>query len=289
MTLKSNLRWLAAMLGTLAAAQAAPLLYVSDGATLFSLDPSNAAVLSTQALSAASLRAMTFSATGVLYGLFTPDGEARLGTIDPNTGLVSFLALNTGQFSPTGLAFNSSGSLYGLFGTEIFGLDAATGAASSSPSACDVFGQSLAFTADPSALVLSSLSVQQFPVDGGSCPSSGSSSGSGSTSGSGSGSGTGDTGSGSTSGSAFLSDLEAFTITNGTAFSIGRYTDGARVLLSFDASTYSPSPARTQLGSLASTTTSIAAMENTSFVPEPGSVVLLGVGVAAMLLLRRYQ
>ena len=281
MTLKSNLRWLAVMLGTLAAAQAAPLLYVSDGATLFSLDPSNAAVLSTQALSAASLRAMTFCATGVLYGLFTPDGEARLGTIDPNTGLVSFLALNTGQFDPTGLAFNSSGSLYGLFGTEIFGLDATTGAAASSPSACDVFGQSLAFTADPSALVLFGLHVAQVPVDGGSCPSS--------TSGSGSGSGTGDTGSGSTSGSAFLSDLEAFTITNGTAFSIGRYTDGARVLLSFDASTYSPSPARTQLGSLASTTTSIAAMENTSFVPEPGSVVLLGVGVAAMLLLRRYQ
>ena len=128
MTLQSNLRWLAVILGTFAAAQAAPLLYVSDGATLFSLDPSNAAVLSSQALSAPSLHAMTFSATGVLYGLFVPDGEARLGTIDPNTGLVSFLGLNTGQFVPTGLAFNSSGSLYGLFDTEIFGLDASTGA-----------------------------------------------------------------------------------------------------------------------------------------------------------------
>jgi hypothetical protein len=276
MNLKSNLRWLAVMLGTLAAAQAAPLLYVSDGATLFSLDPSNAAVLSSQALSAPSLRAMTFSATGVLYGLFVPNGEeASLRTIDPNTGLVSSLDLNTGLFSPTGLAFNSSGSLFGLFDTQIFGLDPTTGAAASSPSACGILGQSLAFTADPSALVLFGLTVQQVPVDGGSCPASGS----------GSGSGTGFTG----SGSAVLSDLEAFTITNGTAFSIGRYTNGARVLLSFDASTYSSSPVRTQLGSLASTTTSIAAIENTSFVPEPGSVVLLGVGVGAMLLLRRYR
>jgi streptogramin lyase len=275
MTLKSPLRWLAVLLGTLAAAQAAPILYVSNGADLFSLDPSNAAVLSTQALSATNLKAMTFSATGVLYGLFTPDGEARLGTIDPASGFVSFLALTTGQFTPTGLAFNSSGSLYGLFGDQIFALDASTGAAASSPSACGVFGQSLAFTADPAALVLSGLSVQQVPVDGGTCPFTGS----------GSGGGTGSTG----SGSAVLSSLEAFTITNGTAFSIGRYTDGARVLLSFDASTYSPNPALTQLGSLASTTSSIAAMENTSFVPEPGSVVLLGVGVGAMLLLRRYR
>jgi hypothetical protein len=264
------------MLGTLAAAQAAPLLYVSDGATLFSLDPSNAAVLSSQALSAPSLRAMTFSATGVLYGLFVPNGEeASLRTIDPNTGLVSSLDLNTGLFSPTGLAFNSSGSLFGLFDTQIFGLDPTTGAAASSPSACGILGQSLAFTADPSALVLFGLTVQQVPVDGGSCPASGS----------GSGSGTGFTG----SGSAVLSDLTAFTITNGTAFSIGRYTDGARVLLSFDASTYSPNPVRTQLGSLDSSITSIAAIENTSFVPEPGSVVLLGVGVGAMLLLRRYR
>jgi hypothetical protein len=46
---------------------------------------------------------------------------------------------------------------------------------------------------------------------------------------------------------------------------------------------------RTQLGSLDSSITSIAAIENTSFVPEPGSVVLLGVGVGAMLLLRRYR
>jgi hypothetical protein len=276
MNLKSNLRWLAVMLGTLAAAQAAPLLYVSDGATLFSLDPSNAAVLSSQALSAPSLRAMTFSATGVLYGLFVPNGEeASLRTIDPNTGLVSSLDLNTGLFSPTGLAFNSSGSLFGLFDTQIFGLDPTTGAAASSPSACGILGQSLAFTADPSALVLFGLTVQQVPVDGGSCPASGS----------GSGSGTGFTG----SGSAVLSDLTAFTITNGTAFSIGRYTDGARVLLSFDASTYSPNPVRTQLGSLDSSITSIAAIENTSFVPEPGSVVLLGVGVGAMLLLRRYR
>ena len=276
MNLKSNLRWLAVLLGTLAAAQAAPLLYVSDGATLFSLDPSNAAVLSSQALSAPSLRAMTFSATGVLYGLFVPNGEeASLRTIDPNTGLVSSLDLNTGLFSPTGLAFNSSGSLFGLFDTQIFGLDPTTGAAASSPSACGILGQSLAFTADPSALVLFGLTVQQVPVDGGSCPASGS----------GSGSGTGFTG----SGSAVLSDLTAFTITNGTAFSIGRYTDGARVLLSFDASTYSPNPVRTQLGSLDSSITSIAAIENTSFVPEPGSVVLLGVGVGAMLLLRRYR
>jgi hypothetical protein len=276
MNLKSNLRWLAVMLGTLAAAQAAPLLYVSDGATLFSLDPSNAAVLSSQALSAPSLRAMTFSATGVLYGLFVPNGEeASLRTIDPNTGLVSSLDLNTGLFSPTGLAFNSSGSLFGLFDTQIFGLDPTTGAAASSPSACGILGQSLAFTADPSALVLFGLTVQQVPVDGGRCPASGS----------GSGSGTGFTG----SGSAVLSDLTAFTITNGTAFSIGRYTDGARVLLSFDASTYSPNPVRTQLGSLDSSITSIAAIENTSFVPEPGSVVLLGVGVGAMLLLRRYR
>jgi hypothetical protein len=276
MNLKSNLRWLAVMLGTLAAAQAAPLLYVSDGATLFSLDPSNAAVLSSQALSAPSLRAMTFSATGVLYGLFVPNGEeASLRTIDPNTGLVSSLDLNTGLFSPTGLAFNSSGSLFGLFDTQIFGLDPTTGAAASSPSACGILGQSLAFTADPSALVLFGLTVQQVPVDGGRCPASGS----------GSGSGTGFTG----SGSAVLSDLTAFTITNDTAFSIGRYTDGARVLLSFDASTYSPNPVRTQLGSLDSSITSIAAIENTSFVPEPGSVVLLGVGVGAMLLLRRYR
>jgi hypothetical protein len=282
MNLKSNLRWLAVMLGTLAAAQAAPLLYVSDGATLFSLDPSNAAVLSSQALSAPSLRAMTFSATGVLYGLFVPNGEeASLRTIDPNTGVVSFLDLNTGLFSPTGLAFNSSGSLFGLFDTQIFGLDPTTGAAASSPSACGILGQSLAFTADPSALVLFGLTVQQVPVDGGSCPASGS----------GSGSGTGFTG----SGSAVLSDLTAFTITNGTAFSIGtafaicRYTDGQRALFSFDASTYTPNPVRTELGALDSSITSIAAMENTSFVPEPGSVVLLGVGVGAMLLLRRYR
>lgn len=279
MTLKSNLRWLAVLLGTLAAAQAAPLLYVSDGSNISSIDPSNASVLSTQALSISSLRAMTFSPTGVLYGLFVPDGEAILGTIDPNTGLVSFLALNTGQFSPTGIAFNASGNLFGLFGEDIFGLDANTGVAASSPSACGVFGRSLAFTADPSALFLSGLTVQQVPVDGGTCPASGSGSGSSS------GSGTGFTG----SGSAVLSDLEAFTITNGNAFSIGRYTNGARVLLSFDASTYSSSPVRTELGPLASTTTSIAAIENTSFVPEPGSVVLLGVGVSAMLLLRRYR
>ena len=128
---------------------------------------------------------MTFSPTGVLYGLFIPDGEAILGTIDPNTGLVSFLALNTGEFSPTGIAFNASGNLFGLFGEDIFGLDATTGAAASSPSACGVFGQSLAFTADPSALFLSGLTVQQVPVDGGTCPASGS--GSGSSSGSGSG------------------------------------------------------------------------------------------------------
>lgn len=284
MNLKSNLRWLAVLLGTLAAAQAAPLLYVSDGATLFSLDPSNAAVLSTQALSAPSLRAMTFSATGVLYGLFVPNGEeASLRTIDPNTGLVSSLDLNTGLFSPTGLAFNSSGSLFGLFDTEIFGLDPNTGAAASSPSACGIFGQSLAFTADSSALFLAGLFPQQVPVDGGSCSGSGS--------GSGSGFGTGDTGSGSGSGSgsAILSELSAFTITNGTAFAIGRYTDGQRALFSFDASTYTPNPVRTELGSLDSSITSIAAMENTSFVPEPGSVVLLGVGVGAMLLLRRYR
>ncbi len=282
MTLKSSLRWLAVMLGTLAAAQAAPLLYVSDGATLFSLDASNAAVLSSQALSATNLKAMTFSATGVLYGLFTPDGEARLGTIDPGSGFVSFLALTTGQFSPTGLAFNASGNLYGLFGTEIFALDAGTGASAASPSACGVFGQSLAFTADPAALVLSGLFVQQFSVDGGTCPFTGS----------GGGGGTGDTG----SGSPVLSELSAFTITNGTAFAIGRYSNGPRALFSYDACTYAATPALTQLGSLASTTTSIAstttsiaAMESTSFVPEPGSVVLLGVGVAAMLLLRRYH
>jgi hypothetical protein len=282
MNLKSNLRWLAVLLGTLAAAQAAPLLYVSDGSNISSIDPSNAAVLSTQALSAPSLRAMTFSATGVLYGLFVPNGEeASLRTIDPNTGVVSFLDLNTGLFSPTGLAFNSSGSLFGLFDTEIFGLDPNTGAAASSPSACGIFGQSLAFTADPSALFLAGLFPQQVALDGGSCSGSGS----------GSGFGTGDTGSGSGSGSgsAILSELSAFTITNGTAFAICRYTDGQRALFSFDASTYTPDPVRTELGALDSSITSIAAMENTSFVPEPGSVVLLGVGVGAMLLLRRYR
>jgi hypothetical protein len=282
MNLKSNLRWLAVLLGTLAAAQAAPLLYVSDGSNISSIDPSNAAVLSTQALSAPSLRAMTFSATGVLYGLFVPNGEeASLRTIDPNTGVVSFLDLNTGLFSPTGLAFNSSGSLFGLFDTEIFGLDPNTGAAASSPSACGIFGQSLAFTADPSALFLAGLFPQQVALDGGSCSGSGS----------GSGFGTGDTGSGSGSGSgsAILSELSAFTITNGTAFAICRYTDGQRALFSFDASTYTPNPVRTELGPLDSSITSIAAMENTSFVPEPGSVVLLGVGVGAMLLLRRYR
>jgi hypothetical protein len=282
MNLKSNLRWLAVLLGTLAAAQAAPLLYVSDGSNISSIDPSNAAVLSTQALSAPSLRAMTFSATGVLYGLFVPNGEeASLRTIDPNTGVVSFLDLNTGLFSPTGLAFNSSGSLFGLFDTEIFGLDPNTGAAASSPSACGIFGQSLAFTADPSALFLAGLFPQQVALDGGSCSGSGS----------GSGFGTGDTGSGSGSGSgsAILSELSAFTITNGTAFAICRYTDGQRALFSFDASTYTPNPVRTELGALDSSITSIAAMENTSFVPEPGSVVLLGVGVGAMLLLRRYR
>lgn len=284
MKLNRSLSLLAGLLGMLAASHAAPLLYVSDGTTLSSLDPTNGTVLDTQTLSTPSLRAMTFSSTGVLFGLFDPDFQAKLGIIDPTNGNVTLLAIDTGLFSPTGLAFDSTGGLFGAFGSEIYGLNPGTGAVSGPAVACGVNGDSLAFGSEPSARVIGAgLTFNQVALDGASCGSTGSGSTSGSSSGSGS---TASTGSGS---GAVLYALRAFTNANGTSFAIGWVSDGSKSLVTFDGSTFSASPVLTELGALSPSVSSIAAFDGGTFAPEPGSIVLLGLGLGGMLLHRRYR
>jgi hypothetical protein len=266
-------RLFAVMLGALTMAQASTLLYVSNGTTLSSLNPANGNVLDTQTLSIGWLQAMTFSPTGVLYGLFAPDfGEARLGIIDPTDGTVSLLALGTSQSRPTGLAFDSSGNLFGLFGRYIHALDPGTGASFGSGAGCGVGGvRSLAFGGESSARVVGDgQTFQQVVLDGNCGASTGSSSGSGS----------------------FISvnpGFQAFTNSNGVSFAIdwGDDPNGIR-LVTFDGATFSASPMFTEVG-LLSDASSIAAFDTGAMVPEPGSIVLLGLGVCGMLLHRRYR
>jgi len=272
------IRLLTVTLGTLAMAEASTLLYVSNGDTLSSLNPSNGNVLDTQTLSIGNLQAMTFSPTGVLYGLFTPDfAEARLGIINPTDGSVDLLAFGTGMYGPTGLAFDSSGNLFGLFDRWIYGLDSGTGASSGSAAAgCGVPGvRSLAFGGEASARVVGDgQTFQQVALDGSCSASSGSGSGSGS---------------GSSSPIGVNPGFQAFTNSNGVSFAIDWGNDPNDVrLVTFDGSAFSASPTFTDVG-LLSDAYSIAAFDRGAVAPEPGSIVLLGLGLGSMLLYRRYR
>ena len=269
--------------GSLAASLAASILYVSDGETLHSIDSSNGAVVRTSTLSVSSLRAMAANTSGQLYGLFGLEMQT-LGVIDPTNGNVSLLAESTGLFGGGGLAFRSDGSLFGRFGFDIFGLNPVTGEAGASVGCSS--GRSLAIGKDDLAnAIAGSVYVNQFSLDGSGCGSaSGSSSGSSSGSGS-----TGNTGSSSPPSGIVPTDLMAFTYSSDLFFAIQNQSDGSQKLVRFDGSTFQFQPFLQEVGNLPLGVNSIAASSGEVFTPEPRSVLLLGAGVFAMALYRRYR
>src|ERR1039457_4056999 len=146
---------------SMAVAHASIIAYVSDGSKLYSINPVNASVLSTQTLSIGGLQAMAFNSQGALFGLFDNAGQGTLALIDPSTGNVSLFGQTAGA-APLGLAFDSAGGLFGRFGDTITGIDPNTGGPLGD-FACNVGGASLAFGPDALAWLVHGAHLLECP------------------------------------------------------------------------------------------------------------------------------
>jgi hypothetical protein len=72
-------------------------------------------------------------------------------------------------------------------------------------------------------------------------------------------------------------------------FAIQHQSDGSQKLVRFDGSTVEFQPVLQEIGNLPLGVSSIAASNGEVFAPEPRSMFLLGAGVFAMALYRRYR
>jgi hypothetical protein len=274
----------------LAVAQAS-IIYVSDGTNLYDINPITAAVVGEVTLGEPNLAAMTIGPDGTLYGLFGgTQTEATLGVINPGNGDVT-LASSAAGLDGQGLAFDTSGDLYGFVSvvvqeapeTEIVAIDPTSGVAGSS-FACAVGGHSLAFSNTNTAYVVEGttlVTVSQNPVQCGGfgvsaqVPSFGSEAPGGPPGGP----------TGPDNSNSGLLD-----ISNGGTYFDGILStgSGSPSLVTFNDSTYISQGTENVVGNLPDGVDVIAA-SHSSVTPEPSAGVLMCLGVGSMVFWLRYR
>jgi hypothetical protein len=244
-------------LGCASLSSATIIAYIADGSTLYKIDPTTGATISSVDLDITGLRAMTFSSDGTLYGMFSSGSIFHLGTINTTTGTVT-LTPQTATIGGFSIAFDGL-SLYELDrSANVTQLDPTTGAEGATVS-CNTFGLGMAFGGDGQAWRGDfNGQVHEYAL-GGSCT--------GSTGGS--------PGSGSSPKLAYLSYV------NGTMYALDPVLSQ---LDSFDGSTFPAggAPSITTIGSVAGGTSSLAVEDVTTFTPEPAAIPLMGSGIAAL-------
>jgi hypothetical protein len=254
--------------------QAGKILIGSQN-TLYTLDPTNAAVLNTVTLSRGGMLNFALDPGGLLYGLFTGNSGNTLGTIDRTSGVVTTIGQISGAPAVINeISFDSAGNLLGFANSrDIIYIDRGTGAVGASFGCAPSIPPS--FTAGANAFA----TVAYTDSRGGEAFTGVAGTGVGCAS-----------GSGSSGASPDHSTLAAIT----TGLSGGSYygifvpnsASGAappNTLVSFDYSgPNAATPNLTTLGTVQSTPVGIAFDPGGSFAPEPGSVSLLAAGVGVL-------
>ena len=266
----------------LAVSQASTLGYVSDGTTIYTIDPTSGAVLDTQTLSVGSLDGMAINSGGTLFGDFNNSGVGQLGAIDPTTGNVTpvgspFTDASRHSWSAGPLAFDQTGALYSYSGESILLVDPSSGFVTDELAVSG--GVGFAFDASCTAWLSDGGDEKLYSVGQG-C---------GGFPGPPTGSGTGGTPveptnpTGSGPFQAYITALS--TTSNGLFFGILTNSPGSLELISFNPDTASNPIDPTVIGGLPSNVTSLAI--ESDFTPEPAGVALMGIGLAALLFYRR--
>ena len=255
----------------------AHVILLGNQNTLYTINPTNGAVLTTVGLSRGGLLHFALDPGGLLYGLFVGDGSANaLGTIDRSSGAVTMIGLITGGPGLIGqISFDSLGNLLGFSTSkDIVYIDRGTGAVGAS------FGCGLSvpapFTVGANAFATSvdGTRVRGVAASGVGCSGS-----------------TGSTGGASTqliSITTALSRGSYYGIfkTNSTG-SGGGPKPPPYTLVSFDYSgPNTVTPNLITLGALPSSPVGIAFDPGGAFAPEPGSISLLALGVGGLAFYR---
>ena len=257
----------------------ADVILLGNQNTLYTINPTNAAVLTTVGLSRGGLLNFALAPGGVLYGLFLGDGGNALGTIDRSSGAVTMLGMITGGAGLIGqISFDSAGNLLGFASSgDIVYLNPGTAAVGAS------FGCALAFP--PSFTVGANAFATVGYLD---------SSANGAAFKGVAGTGFSCSGSGAIGTTAVSSQLIAITTAlSGSSYYGARQQIGSGVQIPYTLVSFNYSgpnvaiPNLTTIGALPSSNpVGIAFDAGGAFAPEPGSISLLAFGVGGLALYR---
>jgi hypothetical protein len=287
--------WALFLTAALALANAGLIGYASDGTNIYTIDPSNGAVLNTETLSTGALLGLAVDSSGALYGSFaipSADFFGQIGAIDPVTGNVTLLGgilTDTfgNQWNAGALAFDPSGSLYSFSANSILSVDSSSGFVTDQLDASPG-SQALAFDANCTAWLSSNSTLSSI---GQSCGGKFGTSG-GAPTGSATGSATGSsiawTGGTSAGGVDNLSSgpIVALSSTNsGLFYGIAIDDGGNPNLVSFDPDSLDNPIGVNTLGALPIGVNSLAV--GGDFTPEPAGVACMSIGLAVVFYYRR--
>ena len=257
-------------------------ILIGDQNTLYTIDPTNAAVLNTVALSRGGLLNFALAPGGALYGLFLGASGNALGAIDRSSGAVTMIGvISGGPALTTQISFDSAGNLFGFAQSQdIFSINPGTAVVGVS------FGCALAvppsFTVGANAFATvsykGSTSGAAFKgvAAGASCTGT-----------------SGSTGTTTPASSPLiaittaLSGSSYYGILHSNSTGSGGILPPPDTLVSFNYSGPNAAiPNLTTLGALPGTPVGIAFDSGGSFAPEPGSISLLAVGIGGLVFYR---
>ena len=256
-------------------------ILIGDQSTLYTIDPTNAAVLNTVALSRGGLLNFALAPGGALYGLFLGAGGNALGAIDRSSGAVTMIGLiSGGPALITQISFDSAGNLFGFAQSQdIFSIIPGTAVVGGSFGCALAVPPSFTVGANAFATVSYTGSTGGAAIKGVAASASC----------------TGSTGS---TGTTLPSSSPLIAITTGLSGSnyygilhINTTGSGIRptpdTLVSFNYSGPNAAiPNVTTLGAVPNNQVGIAFDSSGSFAPEPGSISLLAAGIVGLAFYR---